>query len=764
MKRHASLLLPLLLVLAFGPAAWAAEGPADQEFRRGLGAFERGAFADAVTQWSQAARLYEREANRAGQERALRALGQAHASLGQYEQALARLGEALALAEASRDPARVAPVLASLGNVELTLGRLDSAEPHLRDAIAQARARGDDVLTAAALNDLGNLLVLRQKPADALDSYRESAALGGRSGHRTLSARGLSNASSVLRQTGKIAEAKTTLDDALDQIRPAAPSHDMAFVLVNIGLGYRDLAGTYPDRGEVMQKGATALNAAVAAADRIGDRRAASYARGYLGMLYEDERRYPEALELTRRALLLAQQVNAPESLYRWQWQAGRLLYALGRPDEAIESYRRAIATLQSIRPELSTGRGGAPAPFRESAGRVYFEMVDLLLRQATAQRGREDITPYLVEARETVELFKAAELRDYFRDDCVDTALAKATRLDVVSQSAVVIYPILMPDRTELLVSLPSGLKSIVVPVGEERLTQEVRQFRRRLEKRTTREYLPHAQQLYDWLIRPLAPDLADLKIDTLVFVPDGPLRTIPMGALHDGKQFLIAKYALGITPGLSLTDPRPIQREHVKLLALGVTQAVQGFPALPNVAPELAALRNLYGSASTVLVDSEFVVSAVEKKLREERYTIVHIASHGEFSGDAQQSFVLAFDGKLSVDRLDQFIGLFKYRDDPLELLTLSACDTAEGDDRAALGLAGVAIKAGARSALATLWEVNDEVSAQLVIDFYKGLRDPSVSRVGALRRAQLKLLEDPRYDHPGFWSPFLLINNWL
>ena len=198
--------------------------------------------------------------------------------------------------------------------------------------------------------------------------------------------------------------------------------------------------------------------------------------------------------------------------------------------------------------------------------------------------------------------------------------------------------------------------------------------------------------------------------------------------------------------------------------MLALGVTQAVQGFPALPSVGPELAALRDLYGSESTVLVDDQFVVPAVEKKLREEQYTIVHIASHGEFSGDAERSFVLAFDGKLSVDRLDRFIGLFKYRDDPLELLTLSACDTAEGDDRAALGLAGVAIKAGARSALATLWEVNDEVSAQLVVDFYKELRDPSVSRVGALRRAQLKLLEDPRYDHPGFWSPFLLINNWL
>ena len=138
--------------------------------------------------------------------------------------------------------------------------------------------------------------------------------------------------------------------------------------------------------------------------------------------------------------------------------------------------------------------------------------------------------------------MFKAAELRDYFRDDCVDTALAKITTLDVVAQTAVVIYPIVLSDRTELLVSLPNGLKRLSIPVRAETLTEEVRQFRRKLEKRTTREYLPHAQKLYDWLIRPLEPDLSAFPIDTLVFVPDGALRTIPMAALHDGKQFLVA------------------------------------------------------------------------------------------------------------------------------------------------------------------------------------------------------------------------------
>jgi CHAT domain-containing protein len=170
---------------------------------------------------------------------------------------------------------------------------------------------------------------------------------------------------------------------------------------------------------------------------------------------------------------------------------------------------------------------------------------------------------------------------------------------------------------------------------------------------------------------------------------------------------------------------------------------------------------LRGLF--KTTTLVDKQFVTANLEKELKEP-YTILHIASHGQFEADSTKSFLLTFDEKLTMDKLDQFIGLFKYRDDPLELLTLSACDTAEGDDRAALGLAGVAVKAGARSAMATLWQVHDEVAAELVAQFYRELQDPTVSRAVALQRAQLKVLGDARYDHPGFWSPFLMINNWL
>jgi CHAT domain-containing protein len=312
------------------------------------------------------------------------------------------------------------------------------------------------------------------------------------------------------------------------------------------------------------------------------------------------------------------------------------------------------------------------------------------------------------------------------------------------------------------LLVSLPDGLRRVTVPVTAERLTQEVRELRRLLEKVTTREYLPHAQQLYDWLIRPIEPALASTTINTLVFVPDGPLRTIPMGALHDGQQFLISKYAVATTPGLKLTDPRPLPRGNTRMLALGLTEAVQGFSALPYVASEMETLQRLYGAE--VLLNQRFLLPSVDKELQEKPFSIVHIASHGQFDSDVTKTFVLTFDGKLTMDHLERAVGQLRFREDALELLTLSACQTAAGDDRAALGLAGVAIKAGARSALATLWSINDEASAELVTEFYRQFQDPAVSRAKALQQAQLKLLSNLRFEHPGYWAPFLLLNNWL
>jgi CHAT domain-containing protein len=465
---------------------------------------------------------------------------------------------------------------------------------------------------------------------------------------------------------------------------------------------------------------------------------------------------------LTRLAIGYAQQVHAPESLYQWEWQLGRVLRAQDKFDQAIASYQRAADLIQTLRPEMAVGTALSTASFREAGGRLYFELADLLLQRSGATTTREEAQPYLIKAREAIELFKTAELRDYFADECVDAFQTRQTKLEDVSRQAAIFYPIILPDRTELLVSLPDGMHRITVDIKQDELKAEALAFRRLLQKETTREYLRKGQRLYDLLLRPLEPEFAKFDINTLVVVPDGPLRAIPFSALHDGKQFLIAKYAVATTPGLNLTDPKPLGRERIEVLSAGLTEGVQGFPPLPNAAGELEAIGALYKTHR--LLNEEFRVPQLEREMKENPFTIGHMAPHGKFERDAKKSFLLTFDEKLTMDPLSQVIGFFRFRDQPLELLSLSACQTAAGDDRAALGLAGIAIKAGARSALATLWFVSDEASSALVVEFYRQLKNTSHSKAMALRQAQLKLMENPDFQHPIYWSPFLLLSNWL
>jgi CHAT domain-containing protein len=752
----------LALVPTFSPAAdVTVQDNHATLMERGWQAFRQGAFEEAGQSWTEAAREYAARNDTARQTEAVTYLAFAYESLGQYRKAVQQLELAQALTLQTESPSRQAVLLGHLANDYLSLGQLEAAEKFFTEATEQARALQDKALLAPLLNDCGNLFVAKGQNSDAARVYTESANLAKELNEPALAATALVNLVRATADPGQPSTKRALLDEALSYATRMAPSHEKAYALITIGLAYDEL-GRFKPAEDLRSLAASAFADAAALAESLTDARAESYAWGFWGSLVEREGRDQEALDLTRKAVVAAQRVHAPESLYRWYWQTGRLLNRTGDLDGAIAAYRRAVTLLQAIRPEMAAGYSTGRTSFRESVGPVYFELADILLRRSGSDGDVRNTEALLSEARDTVELLKAAELRDYFRDDCVDAAQAQLTKLDVVSPTAIAIYPILLPDRMELLVSLPDGMKRVMVPVSADKITQEIRTFRALLEKRTTREYLPHAQTLYDWIMRPLEPLLATSKIDTLVFVPDGPLRTIPMAALHDGHEFLIGKYAVATSPGLNLTDPRPLRRQAIKMLGAGLTESVQGFPPLPNVSAELEAIQKLYHGES--MVNKDFQMARFAKVLADKGLTLVHIASHGEFKYAAADSFLLTYDGKLTMDRLNEYIGLFRFREEPLELLTLSACETAAGDDRAALGLAGVAIKAGARSALATLWAINDEASSDLVADFYQELQEPAISKALALQRAQLKLMSDPRYQHPGYWSPFLLLNNWL
>ena len=722
---------------------------------------ERGQFHDAVDKHLQEALLVaQQEGNVSGQVDALLMLADAYLRLGRNDSTVNALETALHLAESIPDLERVPLIDARLALSYDRAGRFDLRNEYLEQVQSLVGSVQSPDIRARVLNDLGTLYAAVGELDQASVTFEECLELTRQTGDLDLMAAALINRSKTLLEAGAVQNFSDTVLESARISRQLPVAHRKAWNLITVGELIREGQRRFGLAAGWRKRAYDAYIEALGLARQINDSYLVPYASGYIGRLYEDERRYDEALHSTRRAVFGAQQAMAPESLYLWEWQIGRLLREQGHSEEAIAAYRQAVGTLQGIRTDLTVG---SKAPFRTLVGPVFMEFVDLMLQRAASLTDADAVGEELIAVRATLEQLKLAEVEEYFQDECVRVE-DDPTELDRLATRAAVIYPVLLSDRTELLVSLPDGLVQFRSPVGLQELTNEVRRFRRDTEtfQGGREDYLEHAQQLYRWLIAPIEPDLERQQIETLVMIPDGPLRTIPVGAMHDGESFLIEKYSVATTPGFTLTSPRPLVRTGINALATGITEAVQNFSSLPSVATELTNIESLY--PSTVLKDENFLVERLESEISEGSYSVVHIATHAQFDSDHTKSFLLTYDGRLTMDRLQDSIGRRRYQAEPVELLVLSACQTAAGDDRAALGLAGVALKAGARSALATLWLINDESTALMVSEFYRHLQDPSNSKAQALQKAQLFLLQDDRFRHPYFWAPFLLISNWL
>ena len=694
------LIAGIFLLSASIPSFPAPQSPADYQ-TEALNAFQRGDVARAITLWQDAAQGYERLRQPRPHAIVLTHLAHAYQALGLFDKAVQHLEAALQRANEAGDRPQMALLLGDLGYMQAIIGHQQEANRLLDDAIAQSNQLDDRALTASLLYTRGHLLIMQQKRPEALAAYRQSAALAQQAQRPDLEARSLVNAAVSAEREQQRQAAMALLETAATTLQRVPVSSDTAAEWVSIGRVYHRLAATQPP---LIRRAAEAYEKAANIAQRLNDLRNLSYAWGYLGQLYERKARFSEALTLTRRAALAAQSI--PESLYLWQWQTGRLLAATEQARLAIEAYERAIDTVQSMRTALLRRLRPEPNAFRQTLGAMYFEYANLLLQQADALQTNESTTAqaqyeaYLHRAQDAIERFKTQELREYFGDECVDTAYTRTITVDQVSSDTVVIYPILLEDRVELLVSLGSELKRVVLPVSGPLLETRVQHFRHALEDGDPLRYLRHAQQLHAWLIQPLTPWLQTYRIQTIVLVPDGMLRLLPIAALHDGKQYLIEQYAVAITPSLMLTEPQSLPRDNLNVLAAGLSEPVAGLPALPQVAEEIHNISQLFDA--TVLLDQNFNPERLHQTVQQGDFSIIHIAAHGHFASDATQSFLLTGEGKLSFQQLTQIVRRLRFRKQPLELLTLSACDTAQGDDQAALGLAGIAIQAGARSAV--------------------------------------------------------------
>jgi CHAT domain-containing protein len=501
------------------------------------------------------------------------------------------------------------------------------------------------------------------------------------------------------------------------------------------------------------------LRAAEIALSR-GNFRAASAALAKAGSAAEADKDLESALTLALDAIDCAQKGRHADQLPSRQHLAARILRQKGQKEASLAMYRAAARNLELSKRGILPDCSSSASQYQETVRPVYLELADLLIEESEATVNRDLQQKLLLEVRTTVEMLRTEELRDYFGDACLG-----GEKLEVVQGNSppgiAVLYSVLFPDRMELLVSLPNGIKRFRVNRSPGEIGREARILRLTIENRFKSWVLP-ATKLYDWIIRPLEKELASQNISRLVFVPDGPLRNIPLSVLLDGTTPVIKRYTVITLQNLAFVTRAKRGQHEPGIMVAGISESVQGYPPLVNVARELEGI-GATRSGSVTLLNSEFQLQNIRKRLEVSPFPLLHFASHGEFTGSSKDNYILTWDGRMTLDHLERFIKSGVMKKTPVEILSLSACRTAAGDDRATLGLAGLAIKSGARNSIASLWDVEDRSTSDLFIEFYRNLSAGGDGEsADAFRKAQLAMRE--RYDHPYFWSPFLFIGAWF
>ncbi|WP_069469813.1 CHAT domain-containing protein [Candidatus Marithrix sp. Canyon 246] len=459
---------------------------------------------------------------------------------------------------------------------------------------------------------------------------------------------------------------EVTYKAIFNYIKKLPDSHDKSFAFISIA----KIMLNKPLETEQQQYIHDTLKNAITVAKINHNYNAIAYSKFYLAQLYAKAKRYEEAIQLTRQAIFHVQR---------------------GYPDLLFH--------LELVREKYTS----VSQKFRNDIEKFYFNWADLLLQQKQ-----------LKQAIETIELFKKAEIRNYFQNNCITEKLQDTIEdLYKLPKNVAVFYPLLFDDRIELLIINRGNIQQQTVS-KKQNLKALINQFREKLTK-------TDAQILYKSLIKPIS---LNKQIDTLIIVANSVFRNIPFAALQDeNDKFLIEKYALVISPGIKLTIPtKAIELNDVQALLSGSKKFIDGAEPLEYVPRELKNIAKILKAQTDIILNEDFRLKKVKKMLNSLPYSILHFATHGQFKHDLSQTFLRTYDGKITMDDLEDLMNINKQ----IELLTLSACETAVGNDRAALGLAGIAIKTGVPSVLATLWKVNDQSTQSVIVEFYRQLKE--------------------------------------
>ena len=692
---------------------------------------------------------------------------------------------------------------AELGASLLQARRLDDAEEFLKIAYANFSYPGK----ASVALDLGNLAVARKNNKLALQYYLEAETNAGESLATRISA-ALNRA-----RIGQEVDRLSALAPIIKDIENVASLNARARLYLNLGLQAKQILP------QGLALAYQSIHSAYTLAPKI-DKRLALEAFDALAQLYEDQGRTDEAKALTRLALTRVtagkESVNVQDILVRLEWRDGRLLRREGRTIEALAAYQNAAMHLEGIRQDIPIEYENGRSSFQETLRPVFTGLADVTLIAAANSPGQEQ--KLYRQAIHALELTKQSEMQDYLGDRCSVDAVGSGMSIQMPARTAA-LYPILFDDRVELLLETNSGIVRRTSNIGGAAAGKLALTLAKALPNYSSRGYLSSAQQLYDAILRPIEGELAKQNIETLIVVSDGPLRLVPIGALHDGEKFAIERFAVTTVTGLSMTDVQVSKTSTgssllaglsepgtvvSKLTSANVESMLTGAPAVnpteTRSGPQVRSIRSRGGPAAVAgknedtarvtqlkemlalpgakeeiqslgkimpnvsMLNEAFTLEQFGKAVGSGDYRILHIASHGVFGGDANSSYIMTYDDLLTMNRMDFLLRDRESDTNPIELLTLSACETAEGNERSPLGFSGAAIKAKAKSVIGTLWPVGDEAARKIMEKFYEGYTRGKLSKSAALRNAQRELLRDDNLSHPFFWAPFVVIGNWM
>lgn len=470
----------------------------------------------------------------------------------------------------------------------------------------------------------------------------------------------------------------------------------------------------------------------------------------------------PRAAALVERAMLSESARGVPVLLPDFL-----LLLAAAEPERSQEHVAAAFAALENVRPRLPR----LDPLTEESMFSLHMRRVFEAAADAQLQGADEAASPERIRvAQQIVEAFREAELQSAVGSECLQTR--SASDLADLLPGEVLLYPLLFKDRVELIYARGGGEG---VEARFERLKPDRSSNRAEVAKLVDSLVVEltggsedgwkvPARQLYDLLIKPIEASLTEGS--TLAIVPDGPLRGVPFAALlgADGRH-LVERTALSVAPALAYSQPggaRPDSKLQIVAASLAkrVSIPAGNFAALSGTATE-ARIAAASGQPGTLVPD--FTRTQLVGALSGQDVDVLHLATHAAFNGRSDRAFIVANEEVIRLSELRDILAENRVRGELLDLLVLSACETAVGDDEASMGLAGAAVQAGALSAIASLWQVDDTGTAELMRQFYANLA-AGKPRSEALRQAQVSMIRSGGNNaDPFIWSAFTLLGAW-